>query len=350
MCKDTAMNDEADLQSFLKHSANASFVVAGLFAVFFLAYLIIHVWVTAHAFGAGGWLAAIVTFCLPMLADGYWGVREWLAAGPTTFALAACINAAMSALSYPLSAIGRRWAQGHRQRMVEALEDFAGEIDELEDVELLDPESYDDEDGEALAPRHVAVLRQVHLDWNGAESGAPCFHPDRPLGDGDFWQTLCALTDATDREQAAAVWRGMGRAWAEFVERAALEPGRYEIRPVSSVNDPPVREAKVTEETLILARTLAEDIDWEEDFNVVPGPSCDPKRPYGDYTNYPIDMAYTLGWDERVDTAGDYAELSEEDDDYLTTLHCTAMLPTMQAILQHGRLDSGTAHPRSEPA
>ncbi len=323
--------DDSDLLDFSKRTARGGAAWLAVMAVYALVYLAIHLWVSVHAYRSSGWLAAVVTFCLPVVGDAYWGIREWRAAGPTTFALAADLGAALGLLSYVLQHYTSRWVESSRATLLEAFEDE----DDLEDVELLE----DADDDAELTPQHVAILRHVRLGWDGCESGAPCFDPDRPLGDGDFWEALQDLTETASREEAAAVWRGMAPAWRDFVGRATLEPGHYRIRPVSDGDSNPVTEVEVTAEMLTLAQTLGEGIDfWEDDFRTVPGPSCNPKRPYGDFTNYPIDMARALGWDDRIDTSGDYAEISEQDEAYLENLHYTSMLPVMQAILQHGRL------------
>ncbi len=118
------MDDESRLHDRSKHAAITGLALVALFAVYILVYLTIHVWVSAHALESSGQLASLLTFCLPVLGDAYWGIRQWLAAGPTPFALTAIVGAVLGLLSYPLQSFGSRWVQRKRSEMLRSVEAF----------------------------------------------------------------------------------------------------------------------------------------------------------------------------------------------------------------------------------
>ena len=82
------------------------------------------------------------------------------------------------------------------------------------------------------------------------------------------------------------------------------------------------------------AKTLE---DWIAQERLYPVPCFDPKRPYGDRTDYERDMADILGMvGDGID-----GELGEHQSGSLTTLH-REMQMVLQTVIQHGHLRAGT--------
>ncbi len=118
------MDDESRLETVSKNTAVASLGLVALFGLYILIYLTIHVWVSARALTSSGQLASLLTFCLPVLGDPYWGIRQWIAEGPTAFAVTAVVGAILGLLSYPLQSFGSRWVQRSRGEMLRAIDGF----------------------------------------------------------------------------------------------------------------------------------------------------------------------------------------------------------------------------------
>ncbi len=126
------MDDESRLRDRSKRVAVTGLALVVLLVVYVLIYLTIHVWVSAHALESSGQFASLLTFCLPVLGDAYWGIRQWLMEGPTTFAVTAIVGAVLGLLSYPLQSFGSRWVQRTRGEMLRNVETF--DSDESESI------------------------------------------------------------------------------------------------------------------------------------------------------------------------------------------------------------------------
>lgn len=309
-----------------KHLVAASSIVALLF-------LLTHTWISWHALRSSGIAGGLATLFLPVVAELYWGIHEWRTSGLlSTPSIVAWVGALAGISTYPLqSALTRSMTT-----TLETAQD--GSAEEIEQRDLLTAVGSQMSATLDLTPEWIGRLRQLRLGWNGIEVGAPRAHATNPFGRGEFWQRLQAVTGTPNRNDAAAQWLRFGEAWRSFVERAKLAPGRYETRIWRDGEGDVLVAVEVTADLMLLAQALASGIRWEEEDGGIPGPSCDPKRPYGDFTNYPIDMALSLGWNERIDRSADTWELSPRDDEALERIHYQDVLPTMQAILQHARL------------
>ena len=165
--------------------------------------------------------------------------------------------------------------------------------------------------------QHTAQLRKAQVGWDTVESGAPC------LDSGDE-KLLKAL-------QIALLF-------------GELTPGEYRYDKPKDVDYsyfteelPPQSLFKFTETHRELLRHMVIEMSetWEGE---VPG--CDPKRPYGDYTSYQIEMALHLGRIPAQKPEG-HDPMTEEIYEEMTDLH-HEMQPALQVFLQNFTLASGS--------
>ena len=190
-----------------------------------------------------------------------------------------------------------------------------------------------------LSVQHLALIRRFHIAWSPVECGAPMLNPEHPLGAGN---TLALAIQAIGGKDAAmAVQRLMEAALLlpDFVQMATLKPGSYALDKGSFA---------FTSRHLALLRRQA----WmplellgmaAEDYlagGYWPTPSVDGKRPYGDFTNYPVEMAQALGLPVRKRADGVLAvapALRQE----LEALH-EQTLPALQVFVRHAGLARNT--------
>ena len=165
-----------------------------------------------------------------------------------------------------------------------------------------------------LTVQHLALIRRFHIAWSPVESGAPMLNPEHPLGAGD---TLALAIQAIGGKDAAI-------AAQRLMEAALLLPDFVQM----------ATQAWMPLEMLGMA---AEDYlaggYW-------PTPSVDGKRPYGDFTNYPVEMAQALGLPVRKRPDGVLAvapALRQE----LEALH-EQTLPALQVFVRHASLVRNT--------
>lgn len=186
-----------------------------------------------------------------------------------------------------------------------------------------------------LNVQHLALIRRFRIDWSPVESGAPMLNPEHPLGDGD---TLALAMQATGGKDAATAAQRLMEAallLPHFVQMANLKPGTYALgntgfaftgRHLTLLR----HQAWMPLEMLGMA---AEDYLAE---GYWPTPSVDGKRPYGDFTNYPVEMAQALGLPVRKQPDGMLAVtpvLQKE----LEALHEQTM-PALQVFVRHAGL------------
>lgn len=190
-----------------------------------------------------------------------------------------------------------------------------------------------------LNVQHLALIRRFNIGWSPVESGAPMLNPAYPLGKGD---TLALAMQAIASQDAAlAAQRLMEAALLlpHFVQMADLKPGSY---------------ANGKAPFTLTARhlTLLRQQSWmpldmlgmeAEDYlaeGYWPTPSVDGKRPYGDFTNYPVEMAQALGLPVRQQANGNLAitpTLRTE----LEALHQQTM-PALQVFVREAGLRRNT--------
>ncbi|WP_300759829.1 hypothetical protein [Janthinobacterium sp.] len=148
-----------------------------------------------------------------------------------------------------------------------------------------------------LNVHHLALIRRFHIGWSPVESGAPMLNPAQPLGESNGGDTLAlAMQVIASKDAALAAQRLMEAAQLlpHFVQMANLKPGNY-------------ANGKTPFTFTTRHLTLLRQQSWmplemlgmgsAEDYlaeGYWPTPSVDGKRPYGNFTNYPVEMAQAL--------------------------------------------------------
>ncbi|WP_099025764.1 hypothetical protein [Mycolicibacterium palauense] len=164
-------------------------------------------------------------------------------------------------------------------------------------------------------------LRTVIVGWDGTEAGAPCFPPDWELRSED----LHLLRIAAEYGTCPA-----GR----YPYRRP--PRDFEFSPyVAELPDESVFEFTDRHRTL-LAAMMWELSDPYFDKDI---PGADPKRPYGDFTFYQLEMALSLGLIPAQKPA-DHDPMTTEIVEAMTQLH-GQMQPALQVFLAHFELTEG---------
>lgn len=174
-----------------------------------------------------------------------------------------------------------------------------------------------------LTQEDIDWLRSAKVEWDGCEAGAPIIEPARmePFSsDGD--EKLDALL-------------------AIFFLHARFEPGVYNLEGNKAF--------EVTSDHFKLLKVAS----WR-------GTAIDCKRPYGNFTNFTIDMARALGLPITAG-ADNIARISPQDEERMDALHLQ-MQNVVAAYLRHASLSPGTyqtpreglnhlgaAHPRLSP-
>jgi len=148
-----------------------------------------------------------------------------------------------------------------------------------------------------LNVHHLALIRRFNIAWSPVESGAPMLNPAQPLGDSNGGDTLAlAMQIIASKDAALTAQRLMEAAQLlpHFVQMANLKPGNY-------------ANGKTPFTFTTRHLTLLRQQSWmplemlgmgsAEDYlaeGYWPTPSVDGKRPYGNFTNYPVEMAQAL--------------------------------------------------------
>jgi len=213
-----------------------------------------------------------------------------------------------------------------------------------------------DAEPEALTQSHLDLYRLTRLDWNGAEAGAACVDSAAPFGDLSPLDLMAEKFGSdTVIEQTEAYIR-FAFSFSKFFETVKIEPGLY---PLENLTADDIRQkfsgydldpsetslgltedgrVNVTQEMIAILRQTT--WDWSlhafEDFGAWPGAAVDPKRPYGNMTNWEVEMAQMLGLSLKKNDEG-YFEVSEEQGAQLFGYHL-GQLACAQAILEHGSL------------
>lgn len=147
--------------------------------------------------------------------------------------------------------------------------------------------------------RHNDRLRRVPVGWNYTEVGAPCFPPDWAIAPDDV--TLIRIATAY----------------------GACPPGSYPYRrPPGKCGYSPLVDALPADSVFEFTeqhRSLLTSMYWEasEDDELL---TADPKRPYGDFTFYQIEMALRLGLIPAQKPA-DHDPMTPEIVEAMTELH-----------------------------
>ena len=157
-----------------------------------------------------------------------------------------------------------------------------------------------------LNVQHLALIRRFNIGWSPVESGAPMLNPAYPLGKGD---TLALAMQAIASKDAALAAQRLMEAsllLPHFVQMADLKPGSYANgkAPFTLTARHLTLLRHQSWMTLEMLGMGAEDYLAE---GYWPTPSVDGKRPYGDFTNYPVEMAQALGLPVRQQADGSLA-------------------------------------------
>gem|GEM_PF-3353770 len=209
---------------------------------------------------------------------------------------------------------------------------------------------------EPLTQKYLNLFRIVRLDWDGAESGAACFDSVAPFGDSSPLELMAEKFGSGTIEEQAKAHTRFAFSLNRFFETVQIEPGFYSLKNLTADD---IRQklsgynldasktsfgltddgrVNLTEEMIAILRQTS----WEwslhafEDFGAWPGPAIDPKRPYGDMSNWEVEMAKMLDLPLTKNDEG-YVETSQEQNAQLFNYHLS-QLACAQAILEHGSL------------
>ena len=203
----------------------------------------------------------------------------------------------------------------------------------------------------AFTPAHLAMIRAMKLDLATYEVGAPQVSLSDPYTepqDALFARVLSPDVTAADVEAFVLTLPAAMRA---FFAEAEIAPGRYVTRnlPLATLyqrariaGDAP-EQFDLTPEMITLARGLSWEWPHEDEVylaganGVVPGPSVDAKRPYGDMTYYALDVHRLLGWPVEVRDEGGWIRTTPEQDAAAGALHAL-MLPVAQVFVEQATM------------
>jgi hypothetical protein len=169
--------------------------------------------------------------------------------------------------------------------------------------------------------QHTDRLRTVRVGWDGTEVGAPCFPPDWQPRSEDLHLLRIAVAYGT------------------------CPAGHYVYRrPPVDFEFSPYVEGLADESTFDFTdrhRRLLTAMSWElsDPYSDEDIPGADPKRPYGNFTFYQLEMALHLGLIPAQKPA-DHDPMTPEIVDAMTELH-GQMQPALQVFLEHCELPEG---------
>ena len=190
-----------------------------------------------------------------------------------------------------------------------------------------------------LNVQHLALIRRFNIGWSPVESGAPMLNPAYPLGKGDTLALAMQAIASKDAALAAQRLMEASQLLPHFMQMADLKPGSYAYGKAPFMFT--TRHLQLLRKQSWLSLEMlgmgAEDYLAE---GYWPTPSVDGKRPYGDFTNYPVEMAQALGLPVREQANGSLSitpALQAE----LKTLHQQTM-PALQVFVREAGLRRNT--------
>ncbi|MCV7385027.1 hypothetical protein [Mycolicibacter longobardus] len=174
--------------------------------------------------------------------------------------------------------------------------------------------------------RHTQRLRAVRVGWDGVEVGAPCFPPDWEPEPDDLHLLRIAAAHGDCPPGAYSYQRPPPDHEYSFFVEELPDQSAFEF----------------TDQHRSLLRVMSWELSdpyFDEDI-----PGADPKRPYGDFTYYQLEMALHLGL-IPANKPDDHDPMTPEIVEAMTALHFQ-MQPALQLFLQHfvipeGRVFSG---------
>ena len=169
---------------------------------------------------------------------------------------------------------------------------------------------------------HTDRLRAVRVGWDGAEVGAPCFGPDWNPEPDDVHLLRIAAAHGSCPLGSYPYRRPPAECdYSFFVEEL----------PGDGVFDFTDRHRRL----LAMMSWQLSDTYGDDDI-----PGADPKRPYGDFTFYQLEMALHLGLIPAQKPA-DHDPMTPQIVDAMTTLH-GEMQPALQVFLGRFEIPDGT--------
>jgi hypothetical protein len=207
-----------------------------------------------------------------------------------------------------------------------------------------------------LTPTLLSLIRHLIVAWLPIESGAPGlmyspYQAEEPTPSSPaFYADMAAragLTvesppSAADRQRIDALRSELPQAFAQFMQRATLRPGRYSYaNPLVGElagwlppdAGPETRQETVSFDFSADHAELRRHTRWD-------GLFVNPKRPFGDMTCFELDMADILGETTPRDEKGHpaFTPAQQERFDRLYV----EMLPAIQVFLAHAELEPGS--------
>src|SRR4051812_13337174 len=163
-----------------------------------------------------------------------------------------------------------------------------------------------------IRDEHLRIVRSLRSTWSWTEAGAPELGLlEAGSSEDELLARVQELTGPlllSDRATLIALYREGMLAAEAFVEHADLAPGWYEydspLPPELLVKEPFARSAQVERHgrrvrieltPALLALLRRANVRFFDDGGVACGTAVDPKRPYGAYTSYELEMAEILG-------------------------------------------------------
>ena len=168
---------------------------------------------------------------------------------------------------------------------------------------------------------HTERLRAVQVGWDGADVGAPCFGPDwKPQPDDVHLLRIAASYGTCPAGTYPYRRPPVDCDYSSYVEQL-----------------PDDSAFAFTEQH----RRLLRQMNWRvsDPYGDDDVPGADPKRPYGDFTFYQLEMALHLGLIPAQKPA-DHDPMTPEIVDAMTALH-GQMQPALQVFLQHFDVPEG---------
>lgn len=168
---------------------------------------------------------------------------------------------------------------------------------------------------------HTERLRAVQVGWDGAEVGAPCFAPDWVTQPDDVHLLRIAASHGTCATGTYTYRRPPGDCEYSFFVEQLPDESAFTF---------------TAQHRLLLAET-----NWRlsEPYGGGDVPGADPKRPYGDFTFYQLEMALHLGLIPARKPA-DHDPMTPEIVEAMTALH-GEMQPALQVFLQQFDIPEG---------
>lgn len=205
------------------------------------------------------------------------------------------LGAAIGASRRAVLALGALGALFSRARAADPRQRYPGEI--------------------VISAEDIAWFRSCRSLWVDGENGAPAI-----FGSGLTPETIGTIS----AEDYTAYEIRMEPILCAFFLHASFEPGTYRFAQELDGRT----DIAVTAEDITLLRTTS----WKTF-------AIDNKRPYGDFVNYPIEMAQALGIPVTKNAKG-YAEIAPDAEARMVELHRKSQF-VLQAYIEHARLEPG---------